>query len=528
MLPVCSHSAIQTPIPLGNAGMCESLFGSDECRNPPKDVALAVANLRRHGQSKSGDVVKIGARAVPALVQLAGEKKMSLLVASAHAFALVHWHYPYDGVAKAALLEIADADPANAVFKRLVLGPQNWFQAAVWARMIDRGVSFTLPEAKLMFDSSFPFYDGKYGWEAILKSCLTLPPDQSVEAFVDALQIFGLENPKNMGEANWKRFDELLDAMEKTGSVRALYYLFHLRRQRGERDSQPIGEDWFADVFDRKRLPPSEANPATDVDKLKAAYDKRLISLFKKHRPSRNELEFNSRYIPNPGPEGAFWRLTRYELMFASSRASDVRTDVQINGKHATFEDGTDWKEKPVSLPWINPTTYSKSFSFTTVSTASFSAYDSLQMSVTDRRGKKIGEGRGMGTVIWRRKTSPWDPTDDLYRPDPRVKNVVAWDFHFGVKWVRDEPAYVSLMVEGLPLKDTKGVVWTRREFRPENGKKVPYTREFDVTYILEPPLGHTPQAIYTLQAAYPGEATFRIIGKPHKSAKSPLTPPTP
>ena len=58
-------------------------------------------------------------------------------------------------------------------------------------------------------------------------------------------------------------------------------------------------------------------------------------------------------------------RLTRYELTFTSSGASDVRTDVQINGKHATFEDGTDWKEKPVSLPWINPTTYSKSFSFT-------------------------------------------------------------------------------------------------------------------------------------------------------------------
>lgn len=530
-LPVVGH-AVNTPVPLGNAGMCELLFSSDECLNPPKDVKRAVKNLRRHGKSQSADVVKLGARAVPALVQLAGEKKMSVLVASAHAFAPVHWYYPHNAVAEAALLEIVDADVANPIFKRLALGPRTWFQAAVWSKLIDKGVAFTLPEAKLMFHSSFLFSGDKYGWPAILRICLSLPPEQAVEALVDALHTFRLANLKNMGEVNWKRLDELLDAFEKTDSVHALYYLLQFRRPRVPFNPHPIDQDWYENVFERKTLPPSEANPSSDTERLNAAYDKRIITLLGKHRLSKDELEINSMYFPNPGPEGTYWRLTRYQLTFESPvpgretnmsgqligpRSHKVLTDVLINGKPATFEDGTDWKRKPVTLGWQNPSIYSKKYSLTTISTVAFSAYEPLLMSITDMDGTKVGVARGMGTTIWQRKISPSDPVEDKLGPDPRVKDASIWDFHFKLTWDRYEPAYVTITIDGAPLKDKEGIVWSNRKLYPEKKNQPTAPREFVVSWIRKPPLGRRPQALLNLKRVRPGEGNYRIIGRPHK-----------
>lgn len=533
VLPTRAHAQIKTPIPLGNAGMCENIFKADECLNPPKDIARAIRSLRWRGVSQAPEVANLGARAVPALLQLAGEKKLSLLVASAHAFALVHWYYPHQDKAEAALLAILNADPTNPVFKRIASGPTTWIQARVWQKLVDEQVAFSVVEAKPLFHSSFLFSGDKYGWPAILKICLRLPPEQAMEAFVDANETFDRANLKNMGDANWKRYDELLDAIGKTDSVYALYYLFQFRRQSSAFAPQPIDQEWYASVFDRGELPPSEANPSSDIERLRGAYDRRIIPLLNKYRVPRSELEINSKYFPQPGPEGTYWRLTRYLINFESPVPGGVNystgklpvphyhealTDVLINGKPAIFEDGTEWKNKIASLRWQNPSIYSKKFSLMTVSTTSFSKYESLQVNITDPDGSKYGTGRGMGTIIWQRKISPSDPSETGMGSEARVKDALVWDFHFKLAWERDEPVYITLTVDGAPLKDTEGTVWTRRELHPDKAGQVASTREFTVTWRREPALRHRPQALLNIKRVRPGEGNYRIVGRPHGS----------
>lgn len=483
-----------------NYGICESVFDKNSCEHPPPDVAAAINRLQQRPELPAAEqdaesVAGLGAKALPAILQLAGQRDWGrdFAVVSDTRVSVTLWANPYAAIAVFALSKMDDP-MIYPTLQRVALGERNILQDAIWQLLVDKGAKFSLSECKQLFHSSFVHWRQEYGWPAILSWCLQLPPDQAVEALIEGFKTF---DSRRMADADWKRFDQLLTAFGQTGSRLAFSELMFRRRLL----LPPTDENWIAQISESPGLEPTERDAKSAVEKMRLLYDKYIWRLYRALDIKRDELALNSKTYNYSNPPDGIFRNTSYCVISFTSLITDpkitreenggtttlnplfqaVATTVTVDGHPAIYEDGTPWQGKEIILRWKNNTTYaSNDFSFMYFSTGTYYKLPILNITADN------GEGKGGAIPLWheriRNEESPREIDNKGLRPLPLKITLPPVPNGSRLK--------VTVTFNGVPIKDWRGTLWNHHWMTFPNGRMPP------INWFPSQPLSGTPDVL--------------------------------